>query len=111
LKPTLTSGGSRYRLLITVESAAAMQLKRMPVVLVGLLPLAAVGRAQDPKPTMPKGQVPELGRPTKVDDALTPFSFDDYFPGSVVISVSEDGGPFRNYGNPWWRKDASATNR
>ena len=205
-----------------------MKLKRMPVVLVGLLALAAVGRAQDPKPTMPKGQVPELGRPTKVDDALTPFSFDDYFPGKwtfewdvpdgplgpsgrvtgttiykpldgrfsevttdatgawgaftvrevlayhkeykalarqvtdsrgfsflqigtiggdlggiysiflestpfvrdgktirvkhalrllsplnyrVAISVSEDGGPFRNYGNPWWRKDASSTNR
>jgi len=22
----------------------------------------------------------------------------------VAISVSEDGGPFVNYGNPWWRK-------
>jgi hypothetical protein len=26
----------------------------------------------------------------------------------VAISVSEDGGPFVNYGNPWWRKDAAA---
>jgi hypothetical protein len=25
--------------------------------------------------------------------------------GQTAVSV--DGGPFRNYGNPWWRKDAT----
>ena len=195
---------------------------------VALFAVTIVGQTQTDQTPMPKGQVPELGRPTKVDDALTPFSFDDYFPGKwnfewdvpegplgpsgrvtgttvykpldgrfsevtteasgvwgnfterqvlayhreykavarqvtdsrgfaflqigtiggdlggiysiflestpfiqggktirikhalrllsplnyrVAISVSENGGPFRNYGNPWWRKDASATSR
>ena len=35
---------------------------------------------------LPKGQMPDRGRPASVD-----------------------GGPFRNYGNPWWRKDAAAS--
>ena len=26
----------------------------------------------------------------------------------VATSVSVEGGPFRNYGNPWWRKDTTA---
>src|SRR5881394_968919 len=31
---------------------------------------------------LPKGQMPELGRPTKVGDELPLFNFDAYFPGS-----------------------------
>ena len=31
--------------------------------------------------TLPKGQMPELGRPTKVSDELPLFNFDDYFTG------------------------------
>jgi hypothetical protein len=27
----------------------------------------------------------------------------------VSTTVSVDGGPFRNYGNPWWKKDAAGT--
>ncbi len=29
----------------------------------------------------------------------------------VAISVSDNGGPFVNYGNPWWRKDAAGSAR
>ena len=34
---------------------------------------------------------------------LSPYNY------KVGTSVSVDGGPFRNYGNPWWRKDAAAS--
>jgi hypothetical protein len=34
---------------------------------------------------------------------LSPFNY------KVATSVSVDGGPYRNYGNPWWRKDTTAT--
>ena len=30
---------------------------------------------------------------------LSPFNY------KVATSVSVDGGPFKNYGNPWWRKE------
>src|SRR4051794_40417854 len=40
---------------------------------------AAAARAQQP---LPKGQMPELGRPTKVTDELPLFNFDAYFPGT-----------------------------
>jgi hypothetical protein len=33
---------------------------------------------------------------------MSPFNY------KVATSVSVDEGPFRNYGNPWWRKDAAA---
>ena len=33
---------------------------------------------------------------------LSPFNY------KVGVTVSVDGGPFRNYGNPWWRKDPTA---
>jgi hypothetical protein len=29
----------------------------------------------------------------------------------VATTLSVDGGPFRNYGNPWWRKDAATPSR
>ena len=32
---------------------------------------------------------------------MSPYNY------KVGTTVSVDGGPFRNYGNPWWRKDAS----
>ena len=34
---------------------------------------------------------------------LSPFNY------KVGTTVSIDGGPFMNYGNPWWRKDAAAS--
>ena len=33
---------------------------------------------------------------------MSPFNY------KVATAVSTDGGPFRNYGNPWWRKDTAA---
>ena len=46
------------------------------------LTIAASSTAQQPeKPPLPKGQMPELGRPTKVGDELPLFNFDDYFTG------------------------------
>jgi hypothetical protein len=37
--------------------------------------------AQTEQKPLPKGQMPELGRPTKVGDELPLFNFDDYFTG------------------------------
>ena len=36
---------------------------------------------------------------------LSPFNY------KVATTVSVNGGPFRNYGNPWWRKDTDASGR
>jgi hypothetical protein len=64
-----------------VRSGIAMKPKLMFVALAGLL-LVAVGRAQNQQPTLPKGQMPDLGRPTKVGDELPAFNFDQYFLGT-----------------------------
>jgi hypothetical protein len=37
--------------------------------------------AQQPQPQLPKSQVPDLGRPTRVTDEQPPFNFSDYFVG------------------------------
>jgi hypothetical protein len=29
----------------------------------------------------------------------------------VAVTVSVDGGPYTNYGNPWWREDSTAPSR
>ena len=44
--------------------------------------VAALAAQQPDKPPLPKGQMPELGRPTKVGDELPLFDFDAYFPGT-----------------------------
>ena len=43
---------------------------------------AGVTAQQAQKPPLPKGQMPELGRPTKVGDELPLFDFDAYFAGT-----------------------------
>ena len=45
------------------------------------LALAASLSAQQEKPQLPKSQVPDLGRPTKVTDEQPLFDFDAYFAG------------------------------
>ena len=55
--------------------------------------LVASGRAQDQKPTLPKGQMPDLGRPTKVGDELPPFNFDEYFLGTWTFEWDVPDGP------------------
>src|SRR6266576_1288395 len=41
---------------------------------------AALG-AQRHKPQLPKSQIPDLGRPTKISDEVPLFNFDEYFVG------------------------------
>ena len=57
-------------------------MKAFVTTIAAALLAVAVG-AQQPadKPQLPKGQMPELGRPTKVGDQLPLFNFDDYFTG------------------------------
>jgi hypothetical protein len=49
----------------------------------GVAAVVAALSAQTPpdQPSLPKGQMPDLGRPTKVGDELPPFNFDEYFLG------------------------------
>ena len=45
------------------------------------------------------------GKTIRIKHALrlmSPFNY------KVATTISVDGGPFRNYGNPWWRKETSA---
>lgn len=69
-----------------------MKLKWMLVVLASLL-LVSAGRTQDQKPQLPKGQMPDLGRPTKVGDDLPAFNFDAYFPGTWTFEWDMPEGP------------------
>src|SRR5436853_561393 len=86
--------------------------------------LAAQTAQQQP---LPKGQMPDLGRPTTIGGDLGGI-YNIFFESSpftvngktirikhtlrlmspmnyrVATSVSVDGGKFANYGNPWWRK-------
>jgi hypothetical protein len=43
--------------------------------------LLGVALLQPPQTPLPKGQMPDLGRPTKTEDTLPDFNFDEYFPG------------------------------
>ena len=74
-----------------------MTLKWMLIVLASLSVVSA-GRAQDPKPPLPKGQMPDLGRPTKAEDALPPFNFDDYFVGKWTFEWDVPEGPLGESG-------------
>lgn len=69
----------------------------MLVALASLL-LVSVGRAQDQKTPLPKGQMPDLGRPTRVDDALPPFNFDAYFLGMWTFEWDMPEGPLGESG-------------
>src|SRR5436190_21136446 len=53
----------------------------------------ASGRAQEQKQTLPKGQMPDLGRPTKVGDELPPLDFDEYFLGKWTFEWDVPDGP------------------
>jgi hypothetical protein len=57
---------------------------------VATLPLSG---QQPPKPQLPKGQMPELGRPTQGDDPLPAFNFDDYFIGKWTFEWDVPEGP------------------
>jgi hypothetical protein len=61
------------------------------VVALAALPLS--GQQQTPKPQLPRGQMPELGRPTQGDDPLPLFNFDDYFIGKWNFEWDVPEGP------------------
>jgi hypothetical protein len=48
---------------------------------------------QPPPPQQPRGQMPDLGRPTKPDDALPLFDFDKYFIGRWTFEWDMPDGP------------------
>ena len=53
--------------------------------------IAALGlQAQPP---LPKGQMPDLGRPTKPGDELPAFNADEYFPGRWTFEWDVPDGP------------------
>jgi hypothetical protein len=54
---------------------------------------APSGQTQPDKPPLPKGQMPNLGRPTKVDDELPLFDFDAYFLGKWTFEWDAPEGP------------------
>jgi len=59
----------------------------------GIALLAAALTAQTPQQPLPKGQMPDLGRPTKVDDAVPVLNFDEYFPGKWTFEWDVPEGP------------------
>jgi len=74
-----------------------MKLKRTLVAL-AILPLIAVVSAQTQKPPLPKGQMPDLGRPTTGDDELPPLNFDEYFGGKWMFEWDIPEGPLGESG-------------
>ena len=58
-----------------------MQRRATLAICVVVVALAANRAGGQDKPQLPKSQVPDLGRPTRVTDEQPPFSFEDYFPG------------------------------
>ncbi len=55
---------------------------RLTAAIGGVVLMVAALAGQTPTgQTPPRGQMPDLGRPTKVDDRLPAFNFDAYFPG------------------------------
>jgi hypothetical protein len=68
---------------------------RLSVTILATVLLVGPVLAQQPadKTQLPKGQMPELGRPTKVGDELPLFNFDAYFPGSWTFEWDMPEGP------------------
>jgi hypothetical protein len=59
---------------------------------------ADTGQTPAGQPVLPKGQMPELGRPTKVGDELPLFNFDTYFPGTWTFEWDMPEGPLGESG-------------
>jgi len=72
---TLGSAGIAIALIVTTVSGGAS------------------AREPQTPPPAPKGQMPELGRPTKTDDQLPLFNFDEYFPGKWTFEWDVPEGP------------------
>jgi hypothetical protein len=68
-------------------------MRRALVLAVTLLGAGTAFDAQTPPPQQPRGQMPDLGRPTKHDDALPLFDFDKYFLGRWTFEWDMPEGP------------------
>jgi hypothetical protein len=68
--------------------------KRVALVIGMLVAGSLVGLGQQPAaPQSPRGQMPDLGRPTKGTDPLPLFDFDQYFIGSWTFEWEVPDGP------------------
>jgi hypothetical protein len=54
----------------------------------------SIGLARQPEKQLPRGQMPDLGRPTKPDDPLPTFNFEQYFPGTWEFEWDVPESPF-----------------
>lgn len=73
-----------------------MTLLRCGLILIALSVPAAFGQTpagQPQQPQQPRGQMPDLGRPTKHDDVLPLFDFDAYFPGTWTFEWDVPDSP------------------
>lgn len=70
-------------------------MRRPASVLAALVGGVAILSAQQPTPPKPgiHGQMPELGRPTRSDDTLPLFDFDQYFTGTWTFEWDVPEGP------------------
>lgn len=70
-------------------------MRRGVLVAIGVVAVTVSGLAQTPAspPQPPRGQMPDLGRPTKNDDQLPVFDFDAYFLGSWTFEWDTPEGP------------------
>ncbi len=53
----------------------------LAILTAGLVCLPLVAGAQPPDRPLPRGQIPDLGRPTQAGDEVPAFDYDAYFPG------------------------------
>jgi hypothetical protein len=56
-------------------------MKSLLSVVAAALAIASLSAQQPEKPQLPKSQIPDLGRPTRVTDEQPPFNFEEYFLG------------------------------
>jgi len=66
---------------------------RSAVFVAAFAALPLVAQQPPPRPQLPKGQMPELGRPTQSDDPLPLFNFDEYFIGKWNFEWDVPEGP------------------
>lgn len=70
-----------------------MKLQAVATCVSVMLLVAAAGARQE-KVQLPKGQMPNLGRPTEKDDQLPLFNFDEYFVGKWTFEWEVPDGIF-----------------
>jgi hypothetical protein len=66
---------------------------RIVILFVGACAAVVFAQTQTPLPQLPRGQMPDLGRATKHDDALPLFDFDAYFPGKWTFEWDVPDSP------------------